>query len=272
MKKVIALLIVLPFLLSAGAVIKSPKEGEGIEFWTKATSGSFTKKAEITDDGILRVDEITNVAGDAPPVGGVPVGTILPFAGATPPTGYLLCDGTLKDKGTNPEYSKLYDVIGTTYCVGCTGDQFRVPDFTTDNKFPRAAGGLVALGTEQADATAVNGLESAHDHPPTAASVGCTANQSSHTHNIPNHSHSFSNITSGSLNPGNGYGSWSHSGTASTNTVSLTGGGGGATTSTDPSISCSASGSVNLDTIVSLITGDIETRPYSIAVNFIIKY
>lgn len=273
MKKFIALLIVLPLLLSAGALIKSQKEGESIEFWTKETAGSYSKKAEITDDGILKVAEIQNLAGDEPPLGAVPVGTILPFAGATPPTGYLLCNGQGLDSVANPQYAKLYSVIGTTY-GGTSASSFAIPDFTTDNKFPRAAGGSVALGTEQNDATAVNGLESAHDHASKTLSVGCTAGQSGHTHSY-SHTHSFAYRTPAGL---------SFSGndarymliSASTSGVGVAtpnqGASGSTTSTTDPAISCSASGSVNLPTITSLMMGDIETRPYSIAINYIIKY
>jgi microcystin-dependent protein len=42
----------------------------------------------------------------------VPVGAIIPFAGATPPTGYLFCDGSEVQIGS---YSDLFSVIGYTY-------------------------------------------------------------------------------------------------------------------------------------------------------------
>ena len=62
----------------------------------------------------------------------IPVGTILPFAGSNPPTGYLLCDGSEKLRSLYPE---LFAVIGYTY--GLPNDPvnplqglatFRVPD------------------------------------------------------------------------------------------------------------------------------------------------
>lgn len=43
---------------------------------------------------------------------GVPIGTILPYAGANAPYGYLLCDGSEIEK---TKYSALFDVIGVTY-------------------------------------------------------------------------------------------------------------------------------------------------------------
>ena len=57
---------------------------------------------------------------------GVPVGTIMPFAGALDkiPEGWLLCDGTEYD-GSAPEYEQLYNVIGNTW--GGSGTAFNVP-------------------------------------------------------------------------------------------------------------------------------------------------
>src|SRR5437868_12504805 len=46
---------------------------------------------------------------------GNPTGTLLPYAGATAPTGYLLCNGAAVSRIT---YAVLYAVIGTTYGVG----------------------------------------------------------------------------------------------------------------------------------------------------------
>lgn len=43
---------------------------------------------------------------------GVPIGTILPYAGASAPYGYLLCDGSEIER---TKYSALFDILGTTY-------------------------------------------------------------------------------------------------------------------------------------------------------------
>ena len=44
----------------------------------------------------------------------VPTGTILPFGGATSPTGYLLCDGTAVSRTT---FSALFAVIGIALVI-----------------------------------------------------------------------------------------------------------------------------------------------------------
>jgi microcystin-dependent protein len=65
---------------------------------------------------------------------GVPVGTILPFAGAAAPYGYLLCDGSEQETA---KYLALYNVIGTIYGTpfrGQTGLTFVLPDMR--GRFP----------------------------------------------------------------------------------------------------------------------------------------
>jgi len=59
---------------------------------------------------------------------GVPVGSIMPFAGPVSaiPAGWVQCDGRLLD-GTSAQYIQLYNVITTTW--GGTGaNSFKVPD------------------------------------------------------------------------------------------------------------------------------------------------
>jgi len=59
---------------------------------------------------------------------GVPVGTILPFAGSAAPYGYLLCDGSEQEIA---KYLTLYNVIGTIYGTpfrGQAGLTFVLPD------------------------------------------------------------------------------------------------------------------------------------------------
>jgi len=65
---------------------------------------------------------------------GVPIGTILPFAGAAAPYGYLLCDGSEQETA---KYLSLYNVIGTTYGTpfrGQAGLTFVLPDMR--GRFP----------------------------------------------------------------------------------------------------------------------------------------
>lgn len=55
-----------------------------------------------------------------------PTGAILDFAGATAPTGWLLCDGSAVSRNA---YAKLFATIGTGYGVGDGSTTFNIPDF-----------------------------------------------------------------------------------------------------------------------------------------------
>lgn len=114
----------------------------------------------------------------------VPVGTINMYAGATTdvPSGWLLCDGSAVSRTT---YAQLFAVLDTEYGVGDGASTFNLPNFVTDNKFPRAATNDAGRGT----------TGGASDVTLTSAQSGLPA----HTHGItdPGHSH---NITTGQPN------------------------------------------------------------------------
>ena len=115
-------------------------------------------------------------------VGASPTGSIMLFATATPPAGWLNCDGSAVSRTT---YSVLFGVIGTTYGAGDGVSSFNVPNFTS--AFPLQATPGLAGGTL------------AHQHGVTGVSVA------SHTHGgggliAATHTHSIPNLTTGSHN------------------------------------------------------------------------
>lgn len=55
----------------------------------------------------------------------VPPGVVFPYAGPTPPTGWLLCDGSAVSRTT---YARLFAAIGTVYGVGDGSTTFNLPD------------------------------------------------------------------------------------------------------------------------------------------------
>ena len=132
---------------------------------------------------------------------GVPIGTILPYAGANPPSGYLFCDGSELEIS---KYGDLYDVISTTYngaapLLGVL--TFRLPDLrgrfalgrdNMDNAgtVPIATGGVVDAGGGTAGR--VPDIK--------AQQLGGDAGQSSVTltlPNLPQHSHTLSSARQG---------------------------------------------------------------------------
>jgi microcystin-dependent protein len=83
----------------------------------------------------------------------VPTGVILPYAGITPPTGYLICDGRSFLRTTHPG---LFAVIGTTYGAA-DATHFNIPDLR--QRFPM---GMAASGA--GDSLGAKGGSINHNH------------------------------------------------------------------------------------------------------------
>jgi microcystin-dependent protein len=58
-------------------------------------------------------------------IGAIPAGCIMPYAGATAPTGWLIADGSAVSRTT---YADLFAVVGETYGAGDGSTTFNVPD------------------------------------------------------------------------------------------------------------------------------------------------
>lgn len=101
------------------------------------------------------------VPGTPGPIGGMPTGTVVPYAGGVTPSGWLLCQGQSLSTIT---YPALFNAIG--YVYGGSGSNFTVPDLRT--RAPRGVGTGFVLG-------AIGGADT----------VGITAN------NLPVHTHSL---------------------------------------------------------------------------------
>lgn len=73
----------------------------------------------------------------------VPVGTILSYASATPPVGFLVCDGSEVSKTL---YADLYTIIGDTYGTSTDASKFKLPDLR--DKFVQGANGNLGTSKE----------------------------------------------------------------------------------------------------------------------------
>lgn len=71
----------------------------------------------------VQVTSGTSVATPSSPV--LPAGVVLPWAGVSAPSGYLLCDGSAVSRTT---FSTLFANIGTTYGVGDGSTTFNLPN------------------------------------------------------------------------------------------------------------------------------------------------
>jgi microcystin-dependent protein len=90
------------------------------------------------------------MAGSSAPGGLAPAGVVLPFAGSTAPTGWLLCFGQAVSRTT---YAALFTALGTAYGVGDGSTTFALPDLRgripggKDNMGGSAASRLTTAGS-----------------------------------------------------------------------------------------------------------------------------
>jgi microcystin-dependent protein len=200
--------------------------------------------------------------------GGIPTGTVVPYAANSAPSGWVICDGSLYGRTAldpSPQVN-LFGVIGTTYGIGDGLTTFAIPDlrgmFVRGFDNGRGIDPLRAFGTTQADAF------KSHNH------GGNTITESGHTHPVSgtaalagSHTHNSSLPVIRTLNPTiTAYGVTSGPGTLDPNNIS--------TNTTDPGHThtvsgTAASGTAHLHAINP--DGLTETRPQNVAMNYIIK-
>jgi len=85
-------------------------------------------------------------------IGGiVPPGVVWAYAGATAPTGWLLCDGTTIARAT---YTALFAAIGTAHGTGDGSTTFHLPDYR--GRFLRGVDSAVGRDPDRASRIAAN--------------------------------------------------------------------------------------------------------------------
>jgi microcystin-dependent protein len=108
----------------------------------------------------------------------VPPGVVLPFAGTTAPTGFLLCYGQAVSRTT---YAALFAAIGTTFGPGDGSTTFNLPDLRGRAPFGKDDMGGSAANRLTVGGSGVNG-----------AALGAAGGAETHTLGIaqmPAHSH-----------------------------------------------------------------------------------
>lgn len=132
------------------------------------------------------------VAGEKLPAvdanrGFVPVGTILPFAGASAPSSWIFCYGQAISRAT---YADLFAIIGTTYGSGDGSTTFNVPDMRGNMILGKDnMGGSSRNRVVDADADTLGGQDGEENHTLT-------------TSELPPHSHSADVRSAGGPNSG----------------------------------------------------------------------
>lgn len=133
---------------AAGATTATIQRGrEGTS--ARSHASGIKVVASLTSDALERIT--------------LPVGGIMFWPTATPPSGWLYCDGSLVSRTT---YAKLFSVIGTRFGAGDGSTTFALPDLRGRAIFGLGSSPLNAIGNK-----------------------GGTFN---HTHNVPTHNHSMS--------------------------------------------------------------------------------
>jgi microcystin-dependent protein len=201
--------------------------------------------------------------------GGIPTGTVVPYAANSAPSGWVICDGSLYGRTAldpSPQVN-LFGVIGTTYGIGDGLTTFAIPDlrgmFVRGFDNGRGIDPLRVFGTQQADSF------KSHNHSGNTGLFNAT-----HTHSFsgttgtdsPDHTHSYTKLGTGFVLSGSNTGSDA----AARNTAAAATTGGASTRHTHTySGTTSSAGSNHSHTIAS--DGQTETRPVNVAMNYIIK-
>jgi microcystin-dependent protein len=145
--------------------------------------------------------------GSAP--GYVPIGSIMPFGGGSPPSGWMLCDGSDVSRTT---FAPLFAVIGTTFGSGDGATTFNIPDLRgnvavgQDNMGGVAAGRITSgnSGVNGATLGTMGGSELLHGHFHNLTDPGHNHTDSGHTHNMGPNLINYP-VTGGGLQGGGNY-------------------------------------------------------------------
>jgi len=168
-------------------------------------SGNGTSGQAVVSDGDGSFSYSSNI---------VPSGALMPFAGASAPTGFLLCDGSAISRST---YSTLFSAISTTYGAGDGSSTFNLPDLRG-----RVIAGQDDMGGSSADRLTdqTGGLN--------GDTLGGTGGSETHTlttAQLASHTHSFSDTDSITamtfLNDGLGVNRGGSGASSSSNSISV---------------------------------------------------
>lgn len=110
----------------------------GVNFYAGITTsaGNFKVTGNLVTDGsasvgtTLAVGGNTTLSGDLAVTGSstiVPVGSTITYPSATPPSGFLLCNGAAVSRGT---YSSLFALVGVTFGSGDGVTTFNLPNIS----------------------------------------------------------------------------------------------------------------------------------------------
>lgn len=129
---------------------------------SKITSGALATArggTNLDTSGSTGVPSISSgtwsvAAALASSLGGVPTGAVIPFAGTSEPTGWLLCYGQAVSRAT---YSALYTALGDAYGAGNGTTTFNLPDLRGRTAVGKDDMGGAAAGRMTSGGSGVDG-------------------------------------------------------------------------------------------------------------------
>jgi len=134
----------------SGGGFVNPMSGEGDLI--VGGSGGLPESLEIGTDGQILTVVMGSAAWADPVGGGIPAGSLMAYAGATTPAGWLLCYGQEVSRDT---YAGLFTAIGITYGAGDGTTTFILPDLRG-----RVAAGKDDMGGSASGALTFGGADS----------------------------------------------------------------------------------------------------------------
>lgn len=146
--------------------------------------------ADASDSDLLKRDTIQGIIDLAlAQIAANPVGAVMPYAGNSAPTGWLLARGQAVSRTT---YASLFSVISTTYGSGDGSTTFNLPDLQ----------GRVVAGVEATATRLTSGVSGVDGGTLGASGGNQNMHQHTHTANVsdPGHTHQIADSTpAGSL-------------------------------------------------------------------------
>lgn len=135
-------------------------------------SGNGTSGQAVVSDGDGSFSYESNI---------VPSGALMPYAGTSAPTGFLLCDGSAVSRST---YATLFSAVSTTYGSGDGSSTFNLPDLR----------GRVVAGQDDMGGASANRLtdQTGGLNGDTLGDTGGSETQALTEANLAAHTHTFS--------------------------------------------------------------------------------
>lgn len=159
-------------IYSGGAHIESLRSDQLTVTKDANIGGSLNVRSDTNIGGNLKVDGSISFSGGIAVPGLVPIGTVVPFAGAAAPAGWFLCNGSSKSKSI---YGDLYSVIQDNYGT-FNASTYRIPNI--QNKVPVGLGAspFLALGNTGGTGTSVLTVANLPKHTHNAVGDGANIN------------------------------------------------------------------------------------------------